>query len=57
MSEVDTNAERLRKRKKVKEEVEKKVEKLNDSDGISTVGTFKSDEEISGFIRKRRLKR
>ncbi|MEM0022814.1 MAG: hypothetical protein QXD49_06650 [Archaeoglobaceae archaeon] len=57
MSEVDTNAKSLRRGKKVKEEVEKKIEKLNDSNGVSTLGTFKSDEEISSFIKKRRLKR
>ncbi len=53
----DVDSERVKRRRKIKEDVEKRVEKMSDFNGISTLGTFKSDQEMREFIRKKRLKR
>ncbi|MFN3384312.1 MAG: hypothetical protein ACK401_05395 [Archaeoglobaceae archaeon] len=53
----DLDAERVKRRRKIKGEVEERIEKVNDTNGISTIGTFKSDQEMRNFIRKKRLRR
>ncbi|MEM1579158.1 MAG: hypothetical protein QXN34_05575 [Archaeoglobaceae archaeon] len=51
---MQKDSEQVERRKKIKKEVEKKVEKLKDSNGITTIGTFKSDTKLQDFIRKKK---
>jgi hypothetical protein len=47
--------ERQKKRRKsIKEGVEKKMEKLDDHEGVSKLGSLRSDEDITGYLRRRR---
>jgi hypothetical protein len=47
--------ERQKKRRKsIKEGVEKKMEKLDDHEGVLKLGSLRSDEDITGYLRRRR---
>ncbi|MDI9610803.1 MAG: hypothetical protein QFX36_05695 [Archaeoglobales archaeon] len=46
-----------KRRKSVKSEVEKSMQKTDDQEGVSTLGTFKSDEEIRGYMRRKERER
>jgi hypothetical protein len=47
--------ERQKKRRKsIKEGVEKKMEKLDDHEGVSKLGSLRSHEDITGYLRRRR---
>lgn len=54
---VEDSAERVERGKKVKKEVEKDMEKMDDSNDVSTLGTFKSDEGLRSFIRRKKSKK
>jgi len=43
--------------KGVKDEVEKRKSGLENAEGVSTIGTFKSDEDLQSFIRKKQISR
>lgn len=49
--------EQKKRRKSIKSEVEKGVQKLEDQEGVSTLGTFKSDREIGVYMRKKERER
>jgi len=51
--ELELNRQKKR-RKSIKEDVEKKMEKLNDHEGVQKLGSLKSDEDITGYLRRRR---
>ncbi len=41
--------------KGVKDEVEKRKSSLENAEGVSTIGTFKSDQDLQSFIRKKQI--
>jgi len=47
----------IKRMKGVKDEVEKQKSNLENAEGVSTIGTFKSDKDLQSFIRKKQIKR
>ncbi|MEG9194320.1 MAG: hypothetical protein V6S10_03220 [Candidatus Methanoglobus sp.] len=53
--DLELELERQKKRRKsIKEGVEKNMEKLDDHEGVSKLGSLRSDEDITGYLRRRR---
>ena len=53
--DLELELDRQKKRRKsIKECVEKKMEKLDDHEGVSKLGSLRSDEDITGYLRRRR---
>ncbi len=54
--ELELNTQKKR-RKSIKEGVEKKMEKLDDNEGVTTLGSLRSDKDITGYLRRRKEER
>lgn len=44
----------IKRRKDIKENVERNLERLDDQEGVSSLGSLKSEKDITGYLRRKR---
>lgn len=47
----------IERRKDIKDSVEEKIDKLNDEEGVSTLGSLKLEGDIKGYLRRNRMEK